>query len=93
MTFNDIMDKWRHKYNDDAKQKRAQFIDISSDLREVFKFAHPEQIMKAVQVYASDAYGFMLSLVLLGDMQFIIKLRCPLCQITTSPLINPINQT
>lgn len=54
------MDKWRHKYNDDAKQKRAQFIDISSDLREVFKFAHPEQIMKAVQVYASDAYGFML---------------------------------
>ena len=50
------MDKWRHKYNDDAKQKRAQFIDISSDLREVFKFAHPEQIMKAVQVYASDAY-------------------------------------
>ena len=35
----------------------------------------------------------LLSLVLLGDMQFIIKLRCPLCQITTSPLINPINQT
>ena len=44
----------------DAKQKRAQFIDRSSDIREVFKFAHPEQIMKAVQVYASDAYGFML---------------------------------
>ena len=33
------------------------------------------------------------SLVLLGDMQFIFKLHCPLCQITTSPLINPINQT
>ena len=44
----------------DARQKRAQFIDRSSDMREIFKFAHPEQILKAVQVYASDAYGFML---------------------------------
>ena len=44
----------------DARRKRAQFIDKSSDIRDTFKFAHPKQIIKAVQVYASDAYGFML---------------------------------
>lgn len=44
----------------DAKHKRAAFIDKSSDIREVFQFAHPEQIIKACQVYVSDAYGFML---------------------------------
>ena len=44
----------------DARQKRAQFIDKTSDLRGIFNFAHPEQILKAGQVYASDLYGFML---------------------------------
>ena len=44
----------------DAKRKRATFIDKSSDIRETFHFAHPEQIMKACQIYVSDAYGFML---------------------------------
>ena len=44
----------------DARCKRAQFIDRTSDLREIFSFAHPEQIIKAGQVYASDVYGFML---------------------------------
>jgi hypothetical protein len=34
--------------------------DRTSDLREIFRFAHPEQIIKAGQVYASDVYGFML---------------------------------
>ena len=44
----------------DAGVKRAQFIDRTSDIRETFGFAHPEQILKAGQVYASDVYGFML---------------------------------
>ena len=44
----------------DAKHKRAMFIDKSSDIRDVFHFAHPEQILKAWQEYVSDAYGFML---------------------------------
>ena len=44
----------------DARCKRAQFIDRTSDIREIFSFAHPEQIIKAGQVYASDVYGFML---------------------------------
>ena len=44
----------------DARRKRASFIDKSSDIRDTFHFAHPEQVMKACQVYVSDAYGFML---------------------------------
>ena len=44
----------------DASCKRAQFIDRTSDIRETFIFAHPNQIIKAAQVYASDGYGFML---------------------------------
>ena len=44
----------------DAKRKRASFIDKSCDIREGFNFAHPEQIMKAAQVYVSDVYGFMI---------------------------------
>ena len=44
----------------DAKIKRARFIEKTCAIRETFGFAHPEQIMKAVQIYASDSYGFML---------------------------------
>ena len=44
----------------DAKHKRAAFIDKSSDIRDVFHFAYPEQKLKACQVYVSDVYGFML---------------------------------
>ena len=44
----------------DARRKRAQYIDKTSEIRETFHFAHPNQILKAAQVYASDAYGFML---------------------------------
>ena len=44
----------------DARSKRAIFIEKTSDIRYIFKFAHPEQILKAGQVYCSAAYGFML---------------------------------
>ena len=44
----------------DAKIKRARFIEKTCELRDTFEFAHPEQIMKAAQIYASDAYGAML---------------------------------
>ena len=45
---------------DDAAVKRAKFIDKTVGLREAFSFAHPEQILRAVEVYASDCYGMML---------------------------------
>ena len=44
----------------DAKEKRAQFIAKSVEVRSQFAFAAPKQILKAVQILASDAYGSML---------------------------------
>ena len=44
----------------DAQVKRARFIDRTVGLRESFYFAYPEQQIRAVQVYACDAYGSML---------------------------------
>ena len=44
----------------DSAVKRARFIDKTVGLRESFYFAYPEQVIRAVQVYACDAYGAML---------------------------------
>ena len=44
----------------DAKIKRAKFIDRSVEIREQLHFAHPDQILKAIQVYCCDGYGSML---------------------------------
>jgi hypothetical protein len=44
----------------DAKVKRAIFIENSTNIRELFEFAHPAQVLQAVNVYASHFYGSML---------------------------------
>ena len=44
----------------DAKVKRAIFIQNSTDIREMFEFANPAQVLQAVSVYASHFYGSML---------------------------------
>ena len=44
----------------DAMSKRARFIDKTVGLREAFSFAYPGQVIRAVQVFACDAYGSML---------------------------------
>ena len=44
----------------DAKCKRAAFIDKSSDIRDMFNFADPPQVLTAVSVYAVHFYGSML---------------------------------
>ena len=44
----------------DCKVKRAMFIDNSTDIRETFSFAHPDQILSAVNLYAGHFYGGML---------------------------------
>ena len=44
----------------DAKIRRAQFIDKSTDIREMFHFAKPEQKLAAVVKYCGDHYGVML---------------------------------
>ena len=44
----------------DARVKRAQFIDKSTEIRETFAFASPVEILRAVKVFAGDLYGAML---------------------------------
>ena len=44
----------------DANIKRAQFIETAMDIQETFKFGRPQEINKAVQVYAGHWYGAML---------------------------------
>ena len=44
----------------DARIKRAKFIDRSVDIRDQLSFAHPDQILKAIEVYCCDGYGSML---------------------------------
>ena len=44
----------------DAKVKRAKFIDTSVDIRTMFSFAEPVQVLQAVRIYACHHYGSML---------------------------------
>ena len=44
----------------DIKTKRAAFINNSTDIRDVFSFAHPDQILKATNLYCCHLYGAML---------------------------------
>ena len=48
------------KMDQDSVVKRARFIERSVSIRESFYFAFPEQTLKAISVYACDAYGAML---------------------------------
>ena len=41
----------------DASQKRAQFISASAQTREMFSFAAPSEIIKALKIYNSAFYG------------------------------------
>ena len=44
----------------DARVKRAQFIDKSTEIRESFGFASPVEVLRSVKVFAGDLYGAML---------------------------------
>ena len=44
----------------DCRIKRAKFIDSSLEIRDTFSFAHPNQILTAVQMYSLHCYGSML---------------------------------
>ena len=43
-----------------ASVMRAKFIDKSIEIRESFSFAHPDHVIKAMEVFSSDCYGMML---------------------------------
>ena len=44
----------------DAKIRRAQYIDRTTDVRTMFHFANPEQMLAAADKYCGDHYGVML---------------------------------
>ena len=44
----------------DTKEKKATFISRSTEVRETFSFAHPAEILNAVNLYCCDHYGSML---------------------------------
>ena len=44
----------------DAKIRRAQYIDRTTDVRTMFHFASPEQMLAAADKYCGDHYGVML---------------------------------
>ena len=41
----------------DAREKRAQFIDMSVKIRETFAFAHPAEQLEAISKYCTSIYG------------------------------------
>jgi hypothetical protein len=44
----------------DCQRARAMYINKTVDIREQLSFANPKQIMQAIQVLSTDAYGSML---------------------------------
>ena len=44
----------------DTKTKRAKFINNSVDILDIFSFAHPDQVLKAINLYCGHCYGSML---------------------------------
>ena len=55
----------------DAKCKRADFIDKSTDIRMMFSFAHPHQVLTAVSTYAGH-----LCEADMGHSQMVTQLPC-----------------
>ena len=44
----------------DIKVKRAQYINRSVEIRDIFSFAEPQQVLQAVNKYVGHHYGSML---------------------------------
>ena len=45
---------------EDARAKRMAFITDSTDIRDMFAWAHPMQVLQAIRVYTTSFYGSML---------------------------------
>ena len=44
----------------DARARRMEFITNSTDIRMMFSWAHPRQVLEAIRVYTASFYGSML---------------------------------
>ena len=45
---------------EDVRCKRIKFISESTDIREMFSWAHPMQVVNAIKIYCTSFYGSML---------------------------------
>ena len=45
---------------EEARSKRMSFITDSTDIREMFAWAHPLQVLEAIRIYCCSFYGSML---------------------------------
>ena len=43
-----------------ARVMRAKYIEKTIEVRETFSFAHPEQVLRALDIFSSDCYGLMI---------------------------------
>ena len=50
---------WECNMEEDMRCKRGAFISKSTEVRESFDFAQPNQILQAVRTYCFDTYGAM----------------------------------
>ena len=50
---------WKCTMDQDMKLKRGSFISRSTEVRETFGFAQPNQVLHAVKTYCFDMYGAM----------------------------------
>ena len=44
----------------DARARRMEFITPSTDIRMMFSWVHPRQVLEAIRVYTTSFYGSML---------------------------------
>ena len=51
---------WECSMDEDMKCKRGSFISRSTEVRETFSFAQPNQVLQAVKTYCFDMYGAMI---------------------------------
>ena len=51
---------WECSMDQDMKCKRGSFISRSTEVRETFSFAQPNQVLQAVKTYCFDMYGAMI---------------------------------
>ena len=42
-----------------ARILKAKYIEKTIEIRETFSFAHPEQVLRALDIFSSDCYGLV----------------------------------
>ena len=57
----------------DANMKRASFISSSEDIRHMFKFARPLEVLQLISIYSAHLYGSMLWDIYSNDVEKVFR--------------------